>query len=664
MEGVLPLGLQLSDDSARIVGAYVRLGLVAVVRPPLDAIAAGVQTIATLLSLMTVAVVDSVGTLQYARLRVEESNESMLDDITATRWAVAYFSYNTFLELLDLVRGMAWLDGRSHIHLHDIIAAVGSLEGAVAAFAAQVNLIGAFVVTLLQAILDQLRQGIGLFGTITIVVQAGGLGDFLASLDLWKLLGLLALVTAGLAVIVGFLYLVAGALAAFGAGSIQAAIAIGILVAALIPLMNALAGFDWEQLAKIALGFAGIAGFVALLGKAFALFTTDLEKIVPPLQTFFTAIRELMTAIAGFGWADLAKIAAGFAGITVFVAALGRAFALFSTDLEKVVPHLRTFFTAIGELMRTLAAFTPGDLVKIAVGLALVAGFVWALGRALSTLTQRALDAMDPLARFLASMREMLTALAGFSVGQLFTIAAAFLLIAGFVYLLGQALNTFTVQAVIALPGLAQLLGALGQLAQLMAAMSVGELITMGVGLALVAAFVWAVAAALVYAAGPLASLAKIMEHAASAVGALGDALGWVGDRLSDIGGLAGDAWDAISSPIDFSSLLGAAVPGMPSAATLAPAMAGPPQPAAGPGTLATLAGGPGGGPLAAAGGGVGSVDQSVTLSGLTVNLNAERLEAGAGELLTDEVVAALQARLGDLRATQDFRVGARPEQS
>ena len=70
----------------------------------------------------------------------------------------------------------------------------------------------------------------------------------------------------------------------------------------------------------------------------------------------------------------------------------------------------------------------------------------------------------------------------------------------------------------------------------------------------------------------------------------------------------------------------------------------------------------PGGMAGAAAAGGA---DQSVRVEGgINVTINAERLEADSARLLTDEFIAKVQARLGELRAIQDFRVGARPQQA
>lgn len=42
------------------------------------------------------------------------------------------------------------------------------------------------------------------------------------------------------------------------------------------------------------------------------------------------------------------------------------------------------------------------------------------------------------------------------------------------------------------------------------------------------------------------------------------------------------------------------------------------------------------------------------------MNINADRLEANSAQMLSDEIVRALQERLGTLRSEQDFRTGVR----
>jgi hypothetical protein len=712
VDGVLPMSLALSDGSARLIGAYVRRGLVDVVRPPLNRIEAHLGMLTNGLRMLSIDVIDVFNGITDRRLKVQVMNEELLDHLEATRWAVAYFSYNKFLELLDHIAYMRWLDGRSHLHLHQIIEGLAKIESLVAIFGTVFIGMGLITIGLLLAILDKLYQGIDLGGTIQIIVTGA---DPLANLDLWKLLGLLGLLALGLAIIVAFLFGVAAALRTFGAGAIVAAAAVGVLAAGLIPLINTLAKFKLGEMLMIAAGFLAITLFVAGLGKAFQLFKTDLEKVIPHLNTFFESIAKLMTTLSKFSVAEMLKIAGGFAAIALFVAGLGKAFQQFKTDLDKVVPQLDRFFTSIGNLMTTLARFKPGEMITIAVGFLAIAGFVWLLGKALGTLTKQAISAIDPLANFFTAITALMVAIARFSVGDMIQIALGFLAIAGFVWLLSLALNTLTAQSVAALPGLASLLGALASLATTLGNMSTGEMITMAIGLLLIAGFVWAIAAALVYAAGPLASLATLFEKFGSVLsvvsgigstlwgvlsdiggvigdigGAIGDFFGEVGGFIGDVGGVIGDVGGAIGDAAGFvggaigdaagfiggaasdffggigdslfgsgetvplGNLLATAVPPPAPAPPAAPAS--PAAPAGGLGAL-----GPGGALAAAPVGGPTTVDQTVNAGGINVAINADRLEANSAQLLTDDIVAQLQSKLGALRSTQDFQAGARP---
>jgi hypothetical protein len=45
---------------------------------------------------------------------------------------------------------------------------------------------------------------------------------------------------------------------------------------------------------------------------------------------------------------------------------------------------------------------------------------------------------------------------------------------------------------------------------------------------------------------------------------------------------------------------------------------------------------------------------------GITINLNAERMELDAAEVLTDEIVQRLRERLEALGSEQSFRTGSR----
>jgi hypothetical protein len=95
------------------------------------------------------------------------------------------------------------------------------------------------------------------------------------------------------------------------------------------------------------------------------------------------------------------------------------------------------------------------------------------------------------------------------------------------------------------------------------------------------------------------------------------------------------------------------------------PALPGTPAMPTTPAMPAGAAAPPGGLPRpelpAAAATAAGAVDQSVHVAGgINVTINADRLEADASKLLSDEIISAIQSRLGSLRSEQDFRTGTR----
>jgi hypothetical protein len=97
------------------------------------------------------------------------------------------------------------------------------------------------------------------------------------------------------------------------------------------------------------------------------------------------------------------------------------------------------------------------------------------------------------------------------------------------------------------------------------------------------------------------------------------------------------------------------AIPGLPGAA----AAAAPALPPGAPAGLPALPGAPGAGAPAGGGGG-GPVDASVHVGAITVSINAERLEADASQLLSDEIINAIKERIGSLQSEASLRVGER----
>ena len=607
----------------------------------------------------TMTVTDLVSGVQHVGLQVYVMNPDLLEHIEAARWAVAYLAYVEMDEVISLLRGIGWRAGQLH---QDILQLNVALDTGMAGLAYELTAFADCACTALQAILDQLRAGLRVTGALTLAVDFSGA---LAGLDIDKLLkllgiaaGFVALLGVALAEIVGFVYLLAQALKAFDLSIVKLLPNLVQLFDGFVRLMTAIAGFDWPTLGRIAVGFAEIAVFTALLGFALRAFQAETLRAVPALALLFDGFIRLMTTIGGFNWSQLGRIAVGFAEIAAFMAVLGLALRLFQPDVLAVIPALALLFAGFVRLMTAIGGFDWPTLGRIAVGFAEIAAFIALLGLALRLFTDQAIAAIPALAVLFDSLVSMMAVIAGFSVDQLIQLGLAFLGIAAFIALLGLALDTFSSQAVAAIPGLTQLFESLIELATFINSLSGNQLILIGVAMAALTAFMFGMAAALDIATPGLAELAAV--------------LGGVQAILSSIITIARGAASALSSVLSFSgggglgSLLSFQEGGVMPQTGLAVLHEGErvltadeSQALESASSAAPVPGGPL--PMGLPAAAPAPVDQSVNVQGgITINISAERLEADSARLLSDEIVQRLQERLGALRSEQEFRNGVR----
>ena len=607
----------------------------------------------------TMTVTDLVSGVQHVGLQVYVMNPDLLEHIEAARWAVAYLAYVEMDEVISLLRGIGWRAGQIH---QDILQLNVALDTGMAGLVYELTAFADCACTALQAILDQLRAGLRVTGALTLAVDFSGA---LAGLDIDKLLkllgiaaGFVALLGVALAEIVGFVYLLAQALKAFDLSIVKLLPNLVQLFDGFVRLMTAIAGFDWPTLGRIAVGFAEIAVFTALLGFALRAFQAETLRAVPALALLFDGFIRLMTTIGGFNWSQLGRIAVGFAEIAAFMAVLGLALRLFQPDVLAVIPALALLFAGFVRLMTAIGGFDWPTLGRIAVGFAEIAAFIALLGLALRLFTDQAIAAIPALAVLFDSLVSMMAVIAGFSVDQLIQLGLAFLGIAAFIALLGLALDTFSSQAVAAIPGLTQLFESLIELATFINSLSGNQLILIGVAMAALTAFMFGMAAALDIATPGLAELAAV--------------LGGVQAILSSIITIARGAASALSSVLSFSgggglgSLLSFQEGGVMPQTGLAVLHEGErvltadeSQALESASSAAPVPGGPL--PMGLPAAAPAPVDQSVNVQGgITINISAERLEADSARLLSDEIVQRLQERLGALRSEQEFRNGVR----
>src|SRR5262249_15997866 len=195
------------------------------------------------------------------------------------------------------------------------------------------------------------------------------------------------------------------------------------------------------------------------------------------------------------------------------------------------------------------------------------------------------------------------------------------------------------------------------------------------IGLAIVAAFVWLLAAALVYAAGPLAVLGQLMTPIQGILDRLFATLQTAIRGLRELLGMTPHL-SALGTPppppppspaptaLPATAAGGGGTGGAAAAAPTPTALASAPSLASVPG-LPALGSLPSLQSLASAspGGGAGNVNRSVNVQGgINVAVNADKLEANAGQMLSEEIIRGIRQRLGSLQAGESFRTGERAE--
>lgn len=478
----------------------------------------------------------------------------------------------------------------------------------------------------------------------------------------------------------------AGAIARLG----TVLIGLGLFIDKIKEFATTLAAFGLGQVAALAVSLAALSGFLWVLGSMLEKLSGDAGKALGPLGEFIDKLKHLATTLANLDWGALARMAAGFLVLGGFVWVLARALGGLNAQTLEALPQLSAFIEQIAALGMRLSEMSVADLLTMGAGLLILAGFVYLLTLALGQLSDKALEAMPHLARFIEQLVSIARTLAALTIAEMLMIVAGLGAIVLFVYFLVQALNELAPTAAAAVPALGALIAQLLGLVNAFAAMSIGELIMVAVGLAIVAGFVWLLAAALVYAQGPLRILNSLLERLERIVdgvfGAVGKLVGGLGDLIDMLPGLdtLRDIGGSIFSPISISGLTAAAAPAAapaapsPTATTMAATIGGGGEagtpPAVGGG--APGFGGAAGGPLAAlgglpaglgvpgpGGGAAGGVDQSVNVEGgINVAVNADRLEANAGQMLSEEIIRGIQDRLGALRSEQGFRTGDRAQ--
>ncbi len=724
MEGIMPMSFALTGVNTQAIGYSIQQSLL----PILTAIRNQLIEMSHANVFQAAQVAFEMNGLRYVGLQVYVINPDLTENIAATRWAVANLSYVQMVELIPIIEG-------TYRRLGLII---DILERMLTGIFDVLNTGLARICDWLRNIWGRLGKGIELTFNFKISAES--------SVNLTNLAAVLAMIT-------GFTIGLRLILATFTETTIEALKAVTKFVEVMTTLITTIKGYGGWDLAKIAAGLAGILGFVGALTAILNKLDVEVLKALPNLIALFDAITKLMTTIKDFGVWSMGKIAAGFVGIVKFVGGLTEALNQLNVEVLKALPNLIALFDALIHLMNVLAKYKDAELKRIGegfskiasflreLGLALVpfkadildsvskldglfnalihlmnvlakykdeqfkrigegfnkiASFLKELGLALLPFKADILDSVSKLGDLFDALIRLMNALVKFKDEELKRIGEGFLFIDLFVLGLGLALRTFDDDAIKAIPALSELFDTLIKLADAIATFDKeGMLPTIGLSFLAIAGFVWALAAALVYAAGPLESLARIFESIEKILdkvtqlgsGLLG-ILGKIGPLLpGGVGGLLG----GLLGGEDISSLLKGAIlgplgswgfdklkglisyqggpgnapgagmtgglmlasmssfagmesnrPSLIQAATMtSPLMTGPGTPVAGMGQP--------------------QLDQSVTVhGGISITINTQKLDTDSPKYLGEEFLRQVQEGLGKLSRNQDFCTGIR----
>ena len=339
--------------------------------------------------------------------------------------------------------------------------------------------------------------------------KLGSLADQMSKLGVGELIKM----TAGLAALAGFVAGLGAALRMMNPLVLNALGPLTEFIDHLGALAQKMADLSVGDLLTLTGGLAALAGFVAGLAAALDMMNPLVLNALGPLSEFIDHLGDLGVKLAELSTGKAFIMAGALAALALFVTVLAAALRTLTPAVLSALGPLTDFITRLGDLGMKLAKLSGREVLAMAGALLALAGFVAILAFALSKISAQTLQALDPLSRFIDTLSSLGLKLASLSLMQILAMAGGLAALALFVAGLEWALSQFDVAVLNALPGLTGLINALKDIALAMAGLGIGELFTMAAAFALIALFVWALAAALKFAEGPLNAIATILTE-------------------------------------------------------------------------------------------------------------------------------------------------------
>jgi len=531
------------------------------------------------------------------------------------------------------------------------VAAIGGMAVALGALAGFVYALGVALNKMSAEVLKALPH------LSQFIETLGNLAEKLGKMSVVKIAGMVV----ALGALSGFVYALGVALNKMSAEVLKALPSLSQFIDTLGNLAEKLGNMSLGHIAGLVVALGALGGFVYALGVALNKMSAEVLKALPNLSQFIDTLGNLATALSNMSGADIAGVVVGLGALAGFVYVLTLSLNQLSAEALRALPGLSDFINTLSGLASSLAALNAANIAGMVVGLIALAGFVYLLALAVNEFSTKAVLALPALSGFITTLSNLALTLASLSAANLFGMAIGLALLVGFVYFLGAALNTFSATVLMAIPAIAALIATLTGLVTTTSQLDVGQLIVMGIAFLLLIGFVWGLGAAAEAVAPGLLVLSTALDSVSNFLNTVVSAAESAMSALSDLGSVAGGVLDtlggAVFSPITSiipSFQLGGEMP----EDGLAMLHAGERVLTVEENQM--LAGaGRGGLPMIEAG--AGGANQSVNIGAVTVTINAERLEADSAQFLSDEIIRQIQEKIGRLASEQGFRMGDRP---
>ena len=147
---------------------------------------------------------------------------------------------------------------------------------------------------------------------------------------------------------------------------------ISIALVALVIVAKMIAGMEWTDMGKAAVGLAGLIGFIAILMTISMIPGKNLDKLGSTLLGISSAMLLLtITAklIAGMEWTDMGKAAVGLMGLTAIVGVLMAVVKMVGSDAPKIAGTILAISVSIGILAGVAILLSIIDLKGLAKGI-------------------------------------------------------------------------------------------------------------------------------------------------------------------------------------------------------------------------------------------------------------------------------------------------------